>query len=94
MAHASNAYNLCTAGLGVKYGRWGIAFGLAGIFVSIGCSLFSIVSEPNFTPIFQKMDSETKSVTEHIDQRLDERTVEPTNDSIAIQQSGKTLSAE
>lgn len=28
------SYNLCTTGLGIKYGKWGIFFGIAGIIVS------------------------------------------------------------
>lgn len=41
------AYNLCTTGLGIKYGKWGIFLGVIGIFVSAAGILSSLPGSNN-----------------------------------------------
>lgn len=62
------SYNICTAGLGIKYGRWGIYFGLAGIVVST----IGIFCEPNFKPLKEYISN------------IENRSTTSINDSISI----------
>lgn len=71
LTNTTEAYNICTSSLGVRYGRWGIFFGVAGILVSAAGILFSIIHEPS-----------PDSVNNHTDKTV-ERAISSVNDSIA-----------
>lgn len=65
----NNSYSLCTAGLGVKYGRWGIFFGVLGIFVSLVGVWLSVISEPDPLPIINHTDSTMNSLKNIVDMK-------------------------
>lgn len=75
----NNSYNLCTAGLGVKYGRWGIFFGVLGIIVSFIGVWQSVISEPDPLPVNNHTDSTMNSLRNTVD-----RMHESMQDSINI----------
>ena len=85
LADATNAYNICTAGLGVKYGRWGIAFGIFGVFVSAFGIFYSMFDEPNLTPVHQHIDSVISSKENQIEKAINKAKKEIT-DSIKMQE--------
>ena len=82
LTDVNNAYNICTAGLGVKYGRWGIVFGLFGIFVSTIGIGFSILNEPDIQSLNHYVDSVTVSAKKELKEHIDEKSKSVT-DSIS-----------
>ena len=57
LREVNNAYNVCTSGLGVKYGRWGIGFGAFGVIVSALGIAYSALHKPNYQEINNHIDS-------------------------------------
>lgn len=54
---ANLCYNISSNNLGIRYGVWGIIFGVVGIFVSVFFGVWSCRERPNHSDILHRMDS-------------------------------------
>lgn len=92
LMEVSNAYNVCTSGLGVKYGRWGIGFGVFGVIVSALGIAYSALHKPDYQVIYNHIDSVVVSSQTDIKNNLGED-IEKSTESLkdSIRQSNKEL---
>ena len=89
----STCYNLCTSGLGVKYGRWGIWFGLAGIVVSAGGIFYSALVDPDPSPVNNHIDSVRTEIKNTIMQEKKSIADSLTNINDAVKSLDKKIKA-
>lgn len=92
LKEANIAFNVCTSGLGVKYGRWGIGFGAFGIIVSALGIAYSSLHKPDYQEINNHIDSVMVSLQTDIKNNIKEdieKSAESLKDS--IKQSNKEL---
>lgn len=92
LREVNDAYNVCTSGLGVKYGRWGIGFGVFGVFVSALGIAYSVLHKPDYQEIHNHVDSVV--VSSQIEIRNNIRgDIEKSSESLkdSIRQSNKEL---